>query len=62
MKLAPARLAGVLMGGWFCAMASGNELSGLLGEAQSRVAPWLFFPVLTIAVGAVAALFFPVSG
>jgi POT family proton-dependent oligopeptide transporter len=57
MKLAPVRLAGIMMGGWFCAMAIGNELSGLLGKVQIRVAAWLFFLVLTIVVSAVAFLF-----
>jgi POT family proton-dependent oligopeptide transporter len=56
-RLAPARLAGILMGGWFCAMAIGNELSGLLGAVQTSVPPWLFFLALTLAVGAVATLF-----
>jgi POT family proton-dependent oligopeptide transporter len=56
-RLAPAPLAGILMGGWFCAMAIGNELSGLLGAAHSALPPWLFFLALTSVTGAVAALF-----
>lgn len=60
LKLAPARLAGVLMGGWFCAMAIGNEFSGLLGELQNALPPRVFFLVLTIVVSAVAVLFWKV--
>src|SRR6185503_21312684 len=37
MKLAPPRLVGILMGGWFCAIAIGNALSGLLGKVQHKV-------------------------
>lgn len=54
MKLAPTRLAGVLMGGWFCAIAIGSAVSGLLGAVQNTR---LLFLLLTIAVSAVAALF-----
>lgn len=54
MKLAPTRLAGVLMGGWFCAIAIGSAFSGLLGEVQNTR---LLFLLLTVAVSVVAALF-----
>ena len=50
-KLAPARIVGLAMGGWFLSIANGNNLSGLLagrisGETgitvPSALAPTLF--------------------
>ncbi|MGE0144442.1 MAG: peptide MFS transporter [Planctomycetota bacterium] len=53
-KLAPKRLVGMMMGGWFCATAFGNKLSGFFGEIQNDLAPSTFFLVLTGAALLVA--------
>ncbi|MFH0903269.1 MAG: peptide MFS transporter [Pseudomonadota bacterium] len=36
-KLAPARVTGVMMGGWFLAMSIGNKMSGVVGGLWERV-------------------------
>ena len=43
-----------MMGGWFCATAFGNKLSGFFGGVQSLMEPMQFFLVLAGAVGLVA--------
>lgn len=49
-KLAPKRLVGLMMGGWFCATAFGNKLSGFFGELENTMRPTPFF--LTLAASA----------
>jgi POT family proton-dependent oligopeptide transporter len=53
-KLAPKRLAGLAMGGWFLATAFGNNFSGFFGGIQSQMSPVSFFLVLAALAGAVA--------
>jgi len=56
-KLAPARMRGLLMGGWFAATATGNYLSGLVGSFWDDIPHSSFFMILTIAsVGAAGVL------
>ena len=40
-RLAPPRLVGLAMGGWFLATAFGNNLSGFLGGIQGMMPPEL---------------------
>jgi POT family proton-dependent oligopeptide transporter len=57
-KLAPARMRGLLMGGWFAATASGNYLSGLVGSLWDSMPHSSFFAILAAAsLGAAAVLF-----
>ena len=53
-KLSPKRLVGLMMGGWFCASAFGNKLSGFFGGIQGLMSPSVFFLVLAGCVGLVA--------
>ncbi len=53
-KLSPKRYVGLMMGGWFCATAFGNKLSGFFGGVQSLMEPTQFFLVLAGAVAVVA--------
>jgi len=46
-KVAPPRLAGLMMGGWFAATAAGSYGSGLLGKSYSALAHHQFFLLLT---------------
>jgi POT family proton-dependent oligopeptide transporter len=46
-KVAPPRIAGLMMGGWFAATAAGSYGSGLLGKSYSRLAHHEFFLFLT---------------
>ena len=59
-KVAPPRLAGLMMGGWFAATALGSYGSGLLGKSYGRLAHHQFFLILTglLAVSAVLVLIF----
>ncbi len=59
-KVAPAKIQGLMMGGWFAATAAGSYGSGLLGKSYSRLAHHQFFLVLTglLAVSAVLVLAF----
>jgi POT family proton-dependent oligopeptide transporter len=59
-KVAPPRLAGLMMGGWFAATAAGSYGSGLLGKYYSRFAHHSFFLILTglLCVSAVLVLLF----
>lgn len=54
-KVAPPRLQGVMMGGWFCATAAGSYGSGLLGKYYSNFAHHQYFLILTglLAVSAI---------
>jgi proton-dependent oligopeptide transporter, POT family len=54
-KLAPARMRGLLMGGWFAATAIGNYLSGLLGSFWDDMNHSTFF-LLLVAFSIGAAL------
>lgn len=51
-KVAPARMRGLMMGGWFGATAIGNYLSGLIGGFYDTLTHVQFFAIL------VALLFF----
>jgi POT family proton-dependent oligopeptide transporter len=55
-KVAPAKIQGLMMGGWFAATAAGSYGSGLLGKSYSRFAHHQYFLVLT-GLLAVAAFF-----
>jgi dipeptide/tripeptide permease len=55
-KLTPKRLVGVAMGGWFVAIAFGNNLSGFFGGIQGLMDPMYFFLVLA-GLSALVALF-----
>jgi proton-dependent oligopeptide transporter, POT family len=59
-KVAPPRLAGLMMGGWFAATAIGSYGSGLLGKSYGRFAHHQFFLLLTglLAVSAGLVLVF----
>nr|WP_255216209.1 hypothetical protein [Pseudenhygromyxa sp. WMMC2535] len=53
-KLAPKRLVGLAMGGWFLATAFGNKFSGFFGGIQHMMSPVAFFLVLAGLAAAVA--------
>ncbi|MBL8751665.1 MAG: MFS transporter [Planctomycetes bacterium] len=53
-KLSPKRYVGLMMGGWFCATAFGNKLSGFFGGVRSLMEPMAFFLVLAAVVAGVA--------
>jgi dipeptide/tripeptide permease len=55
-KLAPKRLVGLAMGGWFLATAFGNNFSGFFGGIQHMLDPVTFFLILA-GLAAAAALF-----
>ena len=55
-RLAPKRLVGLAMGGWFLATAFGNNFSGFFGGIQHMMSPVNFFLVLAALAGA-SALF-----
>lgn len=61
-KLAPRRLVGLMMGGWFVATAFGNKLSGFFGSIQDSMSPSAFFLVLTACALAVAMFIFLLLG
>ncbi|MCI0376335.1 MAG: peptide MFS transporter [Gemmataceae bacterium] len=61
-KLAPARHAGLFMGGWFVATAIGNYFSGAIGvfwREWSHSAFFFFLVVTSLGAAAVLALFLP---
>ena len=45
-KVAPPRIAGLMMGGWFAATAAGSIISGQLGKFYGRLPHHVFFLVL----------------
>jgi len=45
-KVAPAKMRGLMMGGWFGATAIGNYLSGLLGGFYNTLPHHIFFGIL----------------
>ena len=47
-KLAPVRMASMLMGMWFLAMFAGNYLSGVLGTLWEKVPKETFFLLLSL--------------
>jgi dipeptide/tripeptide permease len=53
-KLSPKRLVGLMMGGWFCATAFGNKLSGFFGELENTMQPTPFFVTLAASAFGVA--------
>ncbi|MDD8025473.1 MAG: peptide MFS transporter [Acidobacteriota bacterium] len=53
-KVAPPRLAGLMMGGWFAATAVGSYGSGLLGKSYGRFAHHQYF-LLLVGLLAVSA-------
>jgi proton-dependent oligopeptide transporter, POT family len=57
-KVAPARLAGMLMGMWFLANFAGNYLSGYLGTFYEKMSRESFFSMLMVlGLGGGAAIF-----
>jgi proton-dependent oligopeptide transporter, POT family len=57
-KVAPARMRGVMMGGWFAATAIGNYLCGLVGGLWDKMPHSSFFAILVFAsLGAALLLF-----
>ena len=57
-KLAPKRLVGLAMGGWFLATSIGNKFSGFLGNVQNYMEPMWFFLFLAGLAAAVAVFIF----
>ena len=59
-KVAPPKIQGLMMGGWFAATAAGSYGSGLLGKSYSRFAHHQFFLILAglLCVAAVLVLAF----
>jgi POT family proton-dependent oligopeptide transporter len=55
-KVAPPKIQGLMMGGWFAATAAGSYGSGLLGKSYSRFAHHQFFLILTGLLGVAAVL------
>jgi len=59
-KVAPPRIAGLMMGGWFAATAAGSYGSGMLGKSYSSLAHhefFLFLAALMIAAAVLVAIF-----
>ncbi len=48
-KVAPPKMKGLMMGGWFAATAIGNYLSGFVGRFYQNWELWQFFLLLTVA-------------
>jgi amino acid/peptide:H+ symporter len=57
-KLTPKRLVGLTMGGWFVAVAFGNNFSGFFGGIQSMMQPAPFFLLLAGLAGLVSLFLF----
>jgi POT family proton-dependent oligopeptide transporter len=55
-KVAPPRIAGLMMGGWFAATAIGSYSSGLIGKSYSRLAHHQFFLILAVLLVLAAVL------
>ncbi len=55
-KVAPERLKGLMMGGWFAATAAGSYGSGLLGKFYSSLPHHTFFLLLAAILGAAVVL------
>jgi len=59
-KVAPPRIAGLMMGGWFAATAAGSYGSGLLGKSYSGLAHhqyFLFLAALMVLAAVLVAFF-----
>ena len=54
-KLAPRRLVGLMMGGWFLSTAVGNKMSGFISGLEPGTT---MFVVLAVAIAAVAGFIF----
>jgi POT family proton-dependent oligopeptide transporter len=54
-KLAPKRLVGLMMGGWFLATSIGNKLSGFISGLQPSTQ---MFVILAVAISGVAAFLY----
>ena len=64
-KLAPARIAGLMMGVWFLALSVGNYLAGMASSFYETIPlPTLFAVVTATALAALvlALLIKPISG
>jgi POT family proton-dependent oligopeptide transporter len=59
-KVAPPKMKGLLMGGWFGATAIGNYLAGFVGRFYQEWELWQFF-LLLIVCASLAALMVVVS-
>ncbi|MFN0206859.1 MAG: peptide MFS transporter [Planctomycetota bacterium] len=57
-KVAPDRMRGLMMGGWFAATATGNKLVGTIGVMWTEWSHSKFFLVIACICAAVAALLF----
>jgi POT family proton-dependent oligopeptide transporter len=55
-KLAPARMAGMLMGVWFLAVFAGNWLAGQLGKLWSEYPHKQFFGIFVVSSLAAACI------
>ena len=55
-KVAPPRIAGLMMGGWFAATAAGSYGSGILGKFYSRLPHHQFFLFLAVLMAMAAVL------
>jgi len=55
-KVAPPRIAGLMMGGWFAAVAAGSYGSGMLGKFYSRLPHDQFFLFLAVLMAMAAVL------
>ncbi|MEN6561091.1 MAG: peptide MFS transporter [Acidobacteriota bacterium] len=55
-KVAPPRIAGLMMGGWFAATAVGSYGSGLLGKSYSALAHHQYFLFLAVLLALAAVL------
>lgn len=55
-KVAPSRVSGLMMGGWYLAIAFGSYGSGLLGKLYSRFPHHQFFLLLAGLLGLAAVL------
>jgi POT family proton-dependent oligopeptide transporter len=58
-KLAPARVAGLMMGVWFLSIAAGNKMAGWAAGLTATVPlPVLFGGIAAVTLGAAVILFF----
>ncbi len=55
-KVAPPKMKGLLMGGWFGATAVGNYLAGFVGRFYQEWELWQFFTMLIVFAGLAALM------
>ncbi len=55
-KVAPAKMKGLLMGGWFGATAIGNYLAGFVGRFYQEWELWQFFLILIVCASLAALM------